>query len=497
MLKVDDYGRIRRALLDTSSERAVAKLLGHSRNTVRKARERAEPTGYRLSQPRARPRLDPVHELIEAMLATDEQAPRKQRHTAMQVYRRLRDEHGYAGSYSTVRRCVAELREAPRDTLVPLDHLPGWRLECDFGHIQVDLPEGRQQVSVLVCDWSYSNAPFAMALPTERTEAVLAGMVAAFEFFGCVPREVWWDNPKTIATAIFAGRERRFHDRWLALASAYCFEPRACLPGRGQEKPVAENRVKDLQRRWATPVPKADSLAAFNEHLRGLCLADRTRTVRGHAASIGEEFAQEQAVALALPLWPFQPVVYQAAKVDKYQQVRYDNAFYSVPPRVAFQTVTVQAGIDQVQVVWRGEVVACHERVYAAEQQVLDPLHYLPGLHRRPATLDHARVFRDWQLPAVFGQLRTALEQRHGAHAGRRHYVTVLRLLVEHPPECVAAVLRRHLARGLLDAGAIRLEVERGRLLDTTHHPMPMVDVPRPDLRQFDRLLSQGEPSHV
>jgi hypothetical protein len=34
-------------------------------------------------------------------------------------------------------------------------------------------------------------------------------MVAAFEFFDCVPKEVWWDNPKTVATLILQGRERR------------------------------------------------------------------------------------------------------------------------------------------------------------------------------------------------------------------------------------------------------------------------------------------------
>jgi transposase len=38
--------------------------------------------------------------------------------------------------------------------------------------------------------WSYSNAPFAIALPTQRTEAILEGMSRAFEFVGCVPKEV-------------------------------------------------------------------------------------------------------------------------------------------------------------------------------------------------------------------------------------------------------------------------------------------------------------------
>ena len=38
-----------------------------------------------------------------------------------------------------------------------------------------------------------------VAVPKERTESILEGMQQAFEFFGCVPREVWWDNPKTVA----------------------------------------------------------------------------------------------------------------------------------------------------------------------------------------------------------------------------------------------------------------------------------------------------------
>jgi len=101
---------------------------------------------------------------------------------------------------------VARLRKRRRETFIPLVHDPGQRLEVDFGHIYVDFPEGRRQVPVLIHAWSYSNAPFAMALPTERMEAVLAGMVAAFEFFGCVPREVWWDNPKTVVKTILKGR---------------------------------------------------------------------------------------------------------------------------------------------------------------------------------------------------------------------------------------------------------------------------------------------------
>jgi transposase len=105
-----------------------------------------------------------------------------------------------------------------------LEHAPGQRVECDFGHIWVDFPEGRRQVPVLLVIWAYSYCPFVIALPSERTEAILHGSVQAFEFFGCVPKELWWDNPKTVAVTILRGRERRLNERYVVLASHYNFE---------------------------------------------------------------------------------------------------------------------------------------------------------------------------------------------------------------------------------------------------------------------------------
>ena len=100
-------------------------------------------------------------------------------------------------------------------------------------------------------------------------------MVAAFEFFGCVPREVWWDNPKTVATLILQGRERQLHPRYAALASHYVFDPLFCMPARGNEKPDAEGTVKAVQRRFATPVPRVADLDELNTFFRKRCEAER------------------------------------------------------------------------------------------------------------------------------------------------------------------------------------------------------------------------------
>jgi len=330
MLTVDDYGRIRRAHREGMGIREIARRFHHSRRKVREVlRGAGEPRTYPRRQTQSAPRLGPFHESILQILSDDESQPQKQRHTAMRIFERLRDEQSYAGGYDAVRRFVKKRRSDQRETFIPLDHDPGQRLEADFGKIYVDFPDGRRQVSVLILVWSYSNAPFAIALPTERTEAILEGMVQAFEFFGSVPREVWWDNPKTVAVQLLSGRDRKLNRRYAALASHYVFEPLFCLPASGNEKPVVENRVKTLQRRWGTPVPRMKDLDELNIYLRECCRNDRPRPARDAKRTIAERFAHDRQHAASLPKHRFDACIRQPAKVDKYQFARFDNVCYS------------------------------------------------------------------------------------------------------------------------------------------------------------------------
>ncbi len=331
MLTVDHYGRIRRAHRDGMTVSEIARRFHHSRRKVREVlRGDGEPKAYPRRKRQHYRTLGSYLGLIGEILAQDEQAPPKQRHTMMQVFRRLRGE-GYQGGYDAVRRYIRKHRKRQRETFIPLSHDPGQRLEADFGQIYVDFPEGRRAVSVLILVWSYSNYPFALALPTERVEAILEGMVRGFEHFGCIPHEVWWDNPKTVALELLLGRDRKVHPRYAALASHYVFEPLFCMPARGNEKPCVENRVKTLQRWWSTPVPKVQDLDELNAYLLACCQNDRERQRHGTKQTIGECFARDLEAAAPLPPRPFDPCVSQPANVDKYQLARFDSVCYSVP----------------------------------------------------------------------------------------------------------------------------------------------------------------------
>jgi hypothetical protein len=301
------------------------------------------------------------------------------------------------------------------------------------------------------------------------------------------------------------------HPRYQALASHYNFAPLFCLPARGNEKPHVENRVKRLQRRWATPVPRVPNLAAFNVHLRQCCEAERGRTVQRTEETIGSRFAAEHVRALALPPFRFDACVLKTAVVDKYQTVRLETNWYSVPRSLAFARVTVKAYVDRVAVVHGGQVVACHQRCYRRHAQILDPLHYLVTLTRKPAVLDHTDVYRHWQLPAAFVRLRQHLEACHGARTGTRHYIRVLQLLARHPAERVRQAIDVALAQGGREARLIVEQTERlaaadrsaetgaarsGDATEASVYGAGDSGMSPTSSRHFDQLLAKGESDH-
>jgi len=501
VLTVDDYGAIRRARRDGKSIRQIAGEFQHSRNTIRKILKQSQPNPFPSTRDRFAPLLGPFQTIIDQILVDDEDAPPKQRHTAAQVFRRIRHEQGYTGGYAQVQRYLRKHQHRHKETFIPLGHLPGRRLEADFGHIHVDFPEGRRLVPFLVTAWAYSNAPFVLALPFERTEAILEGMVAAFEFYGAVAKEVWWDNPKTVATLILLGRERQCHSSYAALASHYVFAPLFCMPARGNEKPDAESTVKAVQKRFATPVPRVANIEELNAFFRNRCEAECNRVVQSLFGpfTIKDRLAEDLATATPLPKHRFDPcVIKPAVAVDKYQSVAFDGNRYSVPRPFAFQMVTVKGYVAKVVVVARGQVVATHDRSLEKQKMILDPIHYLATLGRKPGALDHAPVFRDWKLPVCFADMRAELERIHGGMSGSRRFVRVLQLLGEHPmtrvTQSIEACLREHLqsAEAVIQRTQSLAAIEatkRNAATPSDEPAAPRVDVPLPDLSRFNQLL--------
>ena len=167
MFSVELYGRVRHAChVEGLSQREAARRFGIHRNTVRKMLAFAVPPGYRRTKPRPRPKLDAFAVIIDQILEADLSAPAKQRHTAKRIHDRLRTEHGFSGSYTTVKNYVRERRQRMREVFVPLVHPPG-HAQVDFGEAVAVIGGERCKVHLFCLDLPHSDACFVVAYPQE------------------------------------------------------------------------------------------------------------------------------------------------------------------------------------------------------------------------------------------------------------------------------------------------------------------------------------------
>ena len=331
MKVVELYGRVRYAVqIEGLSRRAAARQFGIDPRTVAKMLAFSVPPGYRRRRPPARPKLDPFIGIIEAILATDETRPKKQRHTAKRIFERLRDEHGYRGGITIVRDYVRVHRLQHREVFVPLRHDPG-HAQVDFGEALAEIAGVERKIHFFAMDLPHSDASFVQAYPAETTEAFCDGHNGAFAFFGRVPRSILYDNTKLAVARILGDGVRQRTRVFSELQSHYVFADRFGRPGKGNDKGKVEGLIGWVRRNLLVPVPRATSLTALNEQLLEGCRRRLGDRLRGHQETIGERLVRDLATFHDLPPAPYDACEKRAGRVSSLSLVRYRGTDYSVP----------------------------------------------------------------------------------------------------------------------------------------------------------------------
>jgi len=486
MLTVNHFEIIRRkVLLDGHSQRDVARELGHSRKTVAKAMEHASPPGYTMGKARASPVMDRYRPLIEQWMESDKTAPPKQRHTAQRMFERLRDEQAFSGDAGTVRRFVARLKaQQPREAFMPLVFEAGEEAQVDWGEAKV-IENGTQRTVQLFCmRLSHSKASFVHPYERATMEAFLDGHVRAFEFFDGVPRRLAYDNLKSAVTHVGRGRERRLNERFMQLRSFYLFDTRFCNIESGNEKGDVENLVKRSQRTYLTPVPEVTDIAGdLADQLLSHCRRDLLKVDDRQTLSRGELLAKERLAFVPLPAAPFRACREEATHVSKQLLVRFDGNDYSVPTQYAHRSCVIRGFVDRVEIEVNHERAATHPRRYGQGQFVLEPLHYLKLLERKPGSLDNARPFKQHEWGEELSSMRKELEYRQPGGAGTKQFIEILQLALAHPMEALQRAVGACVNRRAYSVAAV-INVLRNQ---------PRRPVLRLDLSSRDDLSGVGD----
>jgi transposase len=259
----------------------VAAKFGVHRRMVRQAIAGAMPPPHRYPA-RAKPRLDPVAAVIDQVLEADRRAPRKQRHTARRIYRRILTEFPDAGvAESTVRNHVRSRKRALgqvlRATFVPQSYTLGQEAQVDWYEAWADLGGERTRLQVFAMRSMGSGAAFHRAYLHATQQAFLEAHERAFDYFGGVFRLLRYDNLASAVRKILRGYRREETVRFVAFRSHWRFAAEFCTPGEGHEKGGVEGEGGYFRRNHLVPVPCVADLDALNALLLTGCREDEVR----------------------------------------------------------------------------------------------------------------------------------------------------------------------------------------------------------------------------
>jgi len=246
MLLAEEAVEIRVLSRQGKSIREIARLLAVSRNTVRRYLRGAKLPHYaRETRPS---KLDQYKQYIAERVraAAPEWIP------ATVLLRELRA-LGYPGGISILKDHLATLKPVARpEPLIRFETEPGRQMQADFATIR----RGKDRLAVFIATLGWSRATFVEFVTDERMETLLGCHERAFYFFGGIPREVLYDNMRTMVTA----RDRygpglhRYNRTFLDFAHHQGFVPRLCRPYRPRTKGKVERFIRYLRASFYVPL---------------------------------------------------------------------------------------------------------------------------------------------------------------------------------------------------------------------------------------------------
>lgn len=369
MLSVENWAEIRRLHRGEGIPiKAIARMMGCSKNTVKKALAADEPPRYQRK---------PVGSIVDAV--------EPQIRELLQAYPTMpatviAERIGWDHSIRVLRDRVAELRPVylPPDPASRTVYRPGELAQFDFWFPDITLPVGCGQtrtatrLPVLTMVSGYSRVRAAVLVPSRGEQDLFAGWWANLLTLGAVPRTLVWDGESAV------GRWRARAPELTAATHAFRGVLGAkviiCKPADPEAKGMVE-RFHDHLETSFLPGRTFSSPADFNAQIAGWVAGSNHRRMRVLGCTPADRVAADRAAMLPLP--PVAPATgwSWSTRLPRDHYVRLDANDYSVHPGVVGRRIQVTADLERVVVTCEGVVVAEHPRSWAKHQSFTDPAH--------------------------------------------------------------------------------------------------------------------------
>jgi transposase len=254
--------------------------------------------------------------------------------SAQRIHQDLTGEHGFSGSYYSVRRFVRHLEATQELPFRRLECAPGEEAQVDFGSgAPLLLADGsRRRTHVFRIVLSHSRKGYSEAVTRQTTDDFLRCLENALWHFGGVPQRLVLDNLRAAVTKA-DWYDPDLHPKVRSFGQHYGVVLLPTRPYTPRHKGKVERGIDYVQENAL----KGRSFASLDE--QNHFLLDWERTVadtRLHGTTrrqVGTHFASAERPALQpLPLERF-PCFQEARRtVHRDGHVEVERAYYSVPP---------------------------------------------------------------------------------------------------------------------------------------------------------------------
>ncbi len=390
--------------------------------------------------------------------------------TAQRIHQDLVRDHGFSGSYQSVKRYVRGLAHTLDLPFRRMECAPGEEMQVDFGTGAWVVEDGhRRRPHLFRAVLSHSRKGYSEAVWRQDTETFVRCLENAFRFFGGVTKTVVPDNLK--AAVIQADwYDPELNPKLNSFAEHYGTVIVPTKPAMPRHKGKIEAGVKYVQSN-ALKGRTFESLAAQN-----LFLANWERTVadtRIHGTvrqQVAALFKSEQPALLPLPADLFPCFVEARRTVHRDGHIEYQSAFYSVPPEFLGRTLWIRAESRILRIFnQRMEVIAMHARVEKGKFAT-DDAHI--HAHKRCVIERGANhlLERCQLMGSHSGAWAEAVHAQRGAH-GLRVLQGLLGLVQKHPVQRIEQAAAIAVHRGAWRLKDLRRLLETGRERDPDRFP--------------------------
>ena len=300
---------------------------------------------YRLKNPKPRKvivrtsKLDPYKEIIDTKVD-------KYRSKAMNVYKFIKKQ-GYTGGYGIVKNYVRLHKdEQIKKATIRFETIPGLQAQVDWKEsMQLVNKHGKIfEINIFLMILGYSRYKYIKLTSDRNQDTLFRCMVGAFGYFNGSPKEILFDNMKTVVNkARTTLTNVVFNKRFQSFSNDAGFTPLACVGYRPKTKGKVETlarimeRIRPYNEEFETWEDLDAIVKEINEDINN-------EVVQGINIIPSQIHEKEKEYLNSLPLWDRLINYYEPEKnykVSKESMITYKGKKYSVPTYLIGKQVTV------------------------------------------------------------------------------------------------------------------------------------------------------------